>query len=62
MPINQQLEGVLDAVRQAMLAVVHNAPPLPALLVAEERILRLMFTPAEVDDYLASKGAKIYGR
>ena len=57
-----RLVETLQSVRNAMIAAKAGAPTLPPLLVAEEHLLRMLFDEKEVDEYLASPGAKIYGR
>jgi len=52
----------LSHVRHALIALRADAPVLPALLCAEEELLRAIFTEKEVEEYLASNAASIYGR
>ena len=57
-----RLIAALQSVRHAMIAAKAGAPALPALFTAEEHLLRVLFDENEVAEYLASPGAKIYGR
>jgi hypothetical protein len=52
----------LSHLRNAMIAAKAGAPTLPALLVAEENVLRILFPAEEVEGYLSSSAAKVYGR
>ena len=56
-----RLIAALQSVRHAMLAAKADAPTLPALLSAEEHLLRVLFDENEVAEYLASPGAKAHG-
>jgi hypothetical protein len=58
----EHLVAALQSVRNAMVASQAGAPTLPPLLSAEENLLRALFDAAEVEEYLASFGAKVYGR
>lgn len=58
-------QNVLDAlshVRAALIAAKHGAPVKPALLCAEEKLLRALFSAQDVEEYLGSSAAQIYGR
>jgi hypothetical protein len=57
-----RLIAALQAVRHAMIAMKAGAPALPPLFSAEEHLLRVLFDENEVAKYLASPGAKVYGR
>lgn len=52
----------LGHIRAALTAHRQGAPVAPPLLAAEETVLRILFTDDEVDAYLASPGAKVFGR
>jgi len=54
--------AALQHVRNALVAALNGASVLPALHTAEEHLLRLLFDPNEVEQYLVSDGAKVYGR
>lgn len=58
----ERVVAALQHVRNAMIAAQADAPTLPALLSAEENLLRALFDDPEVEEYLASPGAKVYGR
>jgi hypothetical protein len=60
--LRSDLLRVLTHVRNAMIAQRADASPLPPLLAAEEQLLHVLFNTAEVEEYLASTGAKVYGR
>lgn len=54
------IQGILQHVRNAMIANKHGAPVAPALAAAEEDLLRLLFSEEEIAEYLQSLGALVY--
>lgn len=56
----EQVIHVLQHVRLAMLANKHGSPPGPALERAELELLKILFSPEEIENYFSSGAARIY--